>query len=128
MEVTDKTPPLEDMLYADVDFDEHYSNYPTLIRDIEQANVITSKTNNSNTHKPVLDIDLPIKVIESSPGKHHLYIDKEMTWDQYSRLLLAMTDAGILEDGYVRASLERGFTALRLPWIKKETTKAKEVF
>ena len=72
-------------------------------------------------HTPVLDIDVPAMLVPSStPGNHHLYIDVPMTWSQYKRLLNVMCEVGILEPGYVNASKERGFTAVRLPWIRKE--------
>ena len=34
-------------------------------------------------------------------------------------MLEAMAAAGIVQHGYVNASKKRGFTALRLPWVKK---------
>lgn len=69
-------------------------------------------------HAPTLDIDLPVRVVDSeTPGHHHLFIDKEMTWAQYATLLLVLEDVGILEPGYVRASLERGATYVASkPW------------
>ena len=94
--------------------------------DLTRANVTTSRTTSDSwghTHRPVLDIDLPIKVVESStPGHHHLYIDKEMDWEDYSKLLEVLAEVGILEPGYVSAALDRGFTAVRLPWVKKPGT------
>ena len=71
-------------------------------------------------HKIVLDIDMPAQLIPSStPGHFHLYVDHEITWHDYQALLHVMGDVGLLEPGYVGASLARGHTALRLPWIKK---------
>lgn len=71
-------------------------------------------------HRPVLDIDFPAKLVPSStPGRFHLYLDKPMSWAAYEKLLTALADAGIVERGYVRASIERGATFVRLPWIKK---------
>lgn len=75
----------------------------------------------SNLHKPVLDIDVPaILVPSSTPGHSHLYIDHAMPWDNYVKVLKALGEVGILQPGYVRASLQRESTWLRLPWIKKE--------
>ena len=71
-------------------------------------------------HTPVLDIDIPATLVPSStPGKNHLYLDVPMSWDQYTKLLDVMAEVGILEPGYVSASKKRGFTAVRLPWIRK---------
>ena len=92
---------------------------------VNDATVITSEVKHPrpelpNAHKVALDIDLPIKVIESStPGHGHLYIDHEMSWENYVKLMEVMVEVGLLERGYLGASLQRGFTSLRLPWIKK---------
>lgn len=71
-------------------------------------------------HKPVLDLDMPVKVFESStPGHHHLYIDHVMPWDDYELLLRAMAAVGLIEKGYLEASLKGKHTSVRLPWVKK---------
>lgn len=46
-------------------------------------------------------------------------INKVMEWSRYVDLLNALARAGVVEQGYVDSSLERGYTAVRLPWIKK---------
>ncbi len=75
----------------------------------------------SHTHKPVLDIDMSVKIFPSTTEGHfHLYIDKEMPWEDYCKLMDVMAEVGILEQGYVNASRQRGYSAVRLPWIKKE--------
>lgn len=66
-------------------------------------------------HKPVLDIDLPCQLVESSPGKFHLYIDHEVDAGAYWHLLDALEKAGICEEGYVSASFRRGYSAVRHP-------------
>lgn len=72
-------------------------------------------------HTPVLDIDLPAMLVPSTtPDHYHLYIDAPMSWENYVKLLDVMAEVGILQPGYVAASKARGFTAVRLPWIKKE--------
>ena len=71
-------------------------------------------------HAPCIDIDVPVTVAPSStPGHGHLYIDVPMTWADYERLLTVMAEVGIVEEGYLRASLTRKATHLRLPWVKK---------
>jgi hypothetical protein len=37
----------------------------------------------------------------------------------YARLLRALRDAGVIQPGFARQLKARGFTALRLPWVKK---------
>lgn len=74
-------------------------------------------------HRPVLDLDFPAHVVPSStPGHGHLYLDKVLTWSQYVKLLEVLAEVGILEPGYVQASIAREFTSVRLPWVKKPAT------
>ena len=71
-------------------------------------------------HRPVLDLDFPAVVVPSSTAGHgHLYLDKVLTWSQYVKLLEVLAEVGILEPGYVSASIAREFTSVRLPWVRK---------
>lgn len=126
--MTEKLPPLEGLVYEVVPNLDHYepaeeefNTYREDTLDIEAATVITSRVANSvDRHKVVLDIDLPAKLVPSTTADHfHLYIDKELEWDVYVELLHALAKAGLVEDGYVGASVDRGHTAARLPWVKK---------
>lgn len=73
-------------------------------------------------HKVALDIDMEVVVIPSTtPGHYHLYIDKVMPWAKYQKLLIALADAGIIEQGYLDVSVRRKATHLRAPWYKKGT-------
>jgi hypothetical protein len=65
-------------------------------------------------HAPALDIDLPCRLESSSPRHYHLYIDKPMSWRAYKKILRAFRHAGIIEDGYYRASVQRKATHLRV--------------
>lgn len=79
------------------------------------ANLISSQLSNGN-HAPALDIDMPCQLIPSqTPGHFHLYIAKEMSWRKYKKLLRALADAGILEKNYVKHSLKKKKTCLRVP-------------
>jgi hypothetical protein len=102
---------------------EYGGNVETAKR-FDEAQVIISKIElpkETGKHKPVLDIDFPAELIASStPGHFHLYLDKELDWPTYKALLRALADAGIIERGYYYASVERGYTAARLPWVRKE--------
>jgi hypothetical protein len=129
--MTEKLPPLDGLVYEVVpnlddynaEADEEFNTYREDTLDIEAATVITSRVANSvDRHKVVLDIDLPAKLIPSTTPDHfHLYIDKELEWDAYVELLHALAKAGLVEDGYVGASVGRGHTAARLPWVKKQS-------
>jgi len=88
--------------------------------DEAKANLIGSLTNRG-THMPVLDIDrIPVRLLESStPGNYHLYIDKEMEWPVYVTLLRALAEAGVVEKGWVEASIKQGSTFVRKPGVPK---------
>jgi hypothetical protein len=108
-------------MLAAVELDGAYDSERILTTDAATANVITSQIAGTDLHKPVLDLDLPAQLLPSStPGHFHLLIDKEMTCSVYVKLLVALMDAGLVEPGYVSASIERGHTAVRLPWVRKE--------
>lgn len=95
--------------------------------DPADAQVVTSMVEESwirgathPTHRPVLDIDLPAQLVPSStPGHFHLYLDVEVEHENYMLLLRTLALCGIIEPGYASASQERGYTAVRLPWVKK---------
>lgn len=117
--------PLDGMALARTDFDDSYDTDRTVVVDLDQANLITSMVAGpegtaGNLHKLVLDVDLPVKVIESStPGHFHLFIDHAMTWPEYLAVIEALSAAGIVEPGYLAAAQRRGHTAVRLPWVRK---------
>jgi hypothetical protein len=74
----------------------------------------------SNMHLPVLDLDFSCVLVDSSTeGHYHLYINKEVEWDKYQKLLLCLAECGIIEEGYANASIARGYSAVRKPGLKK---------
>lgn len=92
--------------------------------DMAAADVVTSATKDGRAHRPFLDIDFRAELIPSTtPGHFHLYLDKEMSWPKYRRLLNVLAEVGILERGYVNASIDREYTSVRLPWVKKPEPK-----
>lgn len=81
---------------------------------------VGSEVPGSKLHRPVIDIDIPVRLIPSStPGHGHLYLDVELTWDDYLMLLEAMAAVGIVESGFLNIAKERGGTYVRLPWVRK---------
>ena len=91
--------------------------------DLSQATTITSQMYGMDLHRPVLDLDMPVRLYPSStPGHHHLYVDKPMTWDHYVKLLDVLAEVGLIQPGYASASKDRGYTRLRLPWVRKPST------
>lgn len=122
-----RVPPMGGLLFEVVqaiDANEDYTEAPdrNLTTDVEKATVITSRVDGRDgMHKVVLDLDLPAKLVPSSTEGHfHLYVDHELSWERYSKLLDALADAGLIENGYAGASQARGHTAARLPWVKKK--------
>lgn len=92
---------------------------------LTDANIVTSRYPDQQRHAVLLDIDHPAWLVKSSrPNHFHLYIDVPggIPEDVYIDLLKALADAGVIEQGYYRTSKFRGFTSLRLPWIKKGQT------
>ena len=91
------------------------------VSSMADADIITSQIENSKMHTIMLDLDVPAKLIRSTTAGHsHLYIDVPVCWPRYKLLLEALALAGVLEPAYVEHSKTKGFTALRLPWVKKE--------
>lgn len=91
-----------------------------------EADLVTSEARGAfrrTYHKPVIDLDVRASLVPSAtPGHSHLYVDVPITWEKYERLLEALVDCGIVEPGYLGASKERGFTAVRVPWRPKGVT------
>ena len=112
---------------------DDYTPSPGLTSDSHLVSSISSSANHKiyddtfqwsdarkHMHRPVIDIDVPVEVVESTtPGHFHLYIDHLVEPEKYMALLVAMADCGIVEEGYARASYEKGFSAVRVPWLAK---------
>lgn len=114
---------------ASDDYDQKiYLEKPT---DKEEANLVTSLVKiNSGLfgssdyimHRPVLDLDIPHSLIESSTKGHsHLYLDIDLTWSDYERLLIVLCDLGIIQEGFYDSAVRNMASAVRLPWVKKKS-------
>lgn len=91
----------------------------------EEANLVSSATGNGDWHLPVLDIDVPHRLVPSSTEGHsHLYFDVPVKWEDYVTLLEALANAGIVERGYVEASKAKGATMVRKPGVTKPSPKS----
>lgn len=90
------------------------------VNTLAEANLIGSERE-CGCHSPVLDIDLSAQLVPSStPGHFHLYLDGvSMPWEKYEALLLALAEAGVIEQGYARVSIERGGSFVRKPGVRK---------
>lgn len=87
----------------------------------EYAQVVSSEIDDKRgRHTIMVDVDLPARLVETTtPGHHHLYIDLELSWWKYRRLLRALMRAGVVSKGYYKMSLQRKATHLRPPWATK---------
>ena len=104
----------------------------TPIEDKFQAEIVSSRHGETfrlngkelEVHKIAVDIDFPVHAVETStPGHFHLYIDYNLDWKQYEKLLKVMAEVGLVEPGYVEASRRRRCTHLRVPWLQKPEKK-----
>lgn len=92
------------------------------------ANLVTSKVGFTNLHRVVLDIDVPAYLVPSTrPGHSHLYIDVQIEEKQYFKLLDRLAKVGILEKGFAAVSKVKGYSAVRLPWVAKDTEELKHM-
>lgn len=114
--------------------------------DLGTAEAVSSQMRGASTHRILIDIDhrasvseggllvvhlgvgntfvynfdAPAWLVPSSTADHyHLYVDKVLEWDSYDALLYQLMRKGVIERGYYASSSSRGFTALRLPWVRK---------
>lgn len=74
-------------------------------------------------HWPVIDLDIPVHLVRSTNseqhGGGHLYINHPVSFDGLIEILSVLEKHGIVQEGYLQAAKIRGFSAARLPHIKK---------
>lgn len=105
--------------------DESEETERVVVESLREANLLSSALvgpdgNPTGYHTLAIDVDLPVRVRETdTEGHYHLFIDAPMPWETYSKLLDALVEAGIVEEGFAGASKSREATHLRLPWIHK---------
>lgn len=80
------------------------------------GNLISSHIQGSRKHAPVVDIDVPVRLVPSTtPGHTHLYIDIPMKRWRMMIMLFGLYVGGVLEMGSFWWSLRRGATFVRTP-------------
>lgn len=118
---------LRQALYRGIDWakgstDGNFNDQRQRTDRLDLAEVVSSEnaSTDGRFHVPIIDIDVPAFLVNSStPGHSHLYLDVPMTWDKLERLLEALVEVGVVEEGYLKASRARRCTYARLPWVRK---------
>lgn len=88
----------------------------------QDGNLISSRCPDGQ-HMPVIDLDVPHRLIPSTTEGHgHLYLDVRMPWWRYVILLYGLRQAGVIERGFFWWSLRRGATFVRRPGVRKRPT------
>lgn len=81
--------------------------------DEQPHNVITSHAVDSELHRPCLDLDGPVRIVSSTtPGHFHLFLDRDVDWDDYVAFLDAAAKIGLVEKGWVDAAKREGCTCV----------------
>lgn len=90
--------------------------------DLTSANIVTSEAAAlPGVHRPVLDIDINhVYVPSSTEGHGHLYLNLDVDHAKWEQLMTTLYECGIIQEGYYQASLNRGYSAVRVPWVKKD--------
>jgi hypothetical protein len=87
-------------------------------RSAPEADLISSRVLGieGDMHMPAIDIDFPVYAVQSdTPGHSHLYINRQLPWEAYVKLLHAMAEAGLVEKEYANMSEARGASFLYMP-------------
>jgi hypothetical protein len=89
-----------------------------------EANLISSLCEDGQ-HRPVIDLDIPCRLVESSTAGHfHLYIDVAMDPEQMLAMLRAMVEAGVVQPGFLRHAEQRGAAFVRPEGVTKGMKRA----
>lgn len=95
---------------------------PRVVESLEEANLVDSRIpGKPDLHRPIFDLDgLNATLVPSStPGNSHLYLDKEVPFDKFLKVLEAMAEAGLVQWGFYRLTKLRGAAFARKPGVKK---------
>lgn len=95
---------------------------PKVVENLEDANLIDSRIpGKPGFHLPIFDFDgMDCTLVPSStPGNAHLYINKEVEFEKFLKVLEAMAEAGLIQWGFYRLTKLRGAAYARKPGVKK---------
>ncbi len=89
----------------------------------DECTLVASATGTEDTdpHYPVIDLDVPCNLVPASRlGHTHLYINHPIPQEGLFEIMEVLAKWGIVETGYAAACKARGYSAVRLPWVKKD--------
>jgi hypothetical protein len=111
--------------HADFELEQGYGVDREPVLSLTKANVSSSlRTDQPGKHAVLLDLDVPALLLPSSTAGHsHLYVDIACSWEDYLFFLQAATKIGLIEPGYAAMAEMRGYTSLRLPWVRKDVAR-----
>lgn len=95
---------------------------PRIVASLAEANLIDSRVpGKEGLHRPIFDFDgIECTLIPSStPGNFHLYLEKEVEFDKFLKVLEAMVEAGLIQRGFHQLTRLRGAAYARKPGVKK---------
>jgi hypothetical protein len=101
----------------DLDVERTYrdNKAPVPEPDINKSNLIGSLLPNG-LHGPCIDLDFPCRLYPSRTSGHfHLYLERELPWESYDKLLTAFYQTGLIQMGFYKAAINRQQTFLRPP-------------
>ncbi len=74
--------------------------------------------------EPDIILKVPFNLVPSStPGHCHLYLDTELTWPFYKKLLTCLCQTGLIERGYYRTSITHRKSFLLKQGVTKATVR-----
>ena len=84
------------------------------------ANIVSSEKRNSNLHDLFLDLDVDHFYTKSSTQYHgHLAIKADLKLEDVIEILEVLCKHKIIQEGFLQATKDRGWAALRMPDLDK---------
>lgn len=93
---------------------------PELVKALNSAGIPQRTEPYAQTTYLTIDLSVPYHLVPSStPGHSHLYLNVDVPWDEYKKLLLVLAHLCVVQRGWVDTAVKHGRSVARLPWIAK---------
>ena len=87
----------------------------------KQMHDLLGSLTKSGLHAPCIDLDFPVQLRPSSaPGHFHLFLQTEIPWEDYLKLLTVMEEIGLVQKGVLEVAKQRKQTVVFEPGKKQE--------